>query len=121
MAHRKLDALEETGYVVLQQREPVPSNEWLDLEFMHWKSGGDTRFAPIASAEGEMECHGFWEAGKPDKDGIWTRNAEVCPTMVEWAEQDASESALFGGPQVPGDNPWIIRIIDDDDDDHWDA
>ena len=41
--------------------------------------------------------------------------------MVEWAEQDASESALFGGPQVPGDNSWIIRIIDDDDDDHWDA
>ena len=40
--------------------------------------------------------------------------------MVEYAEQDASENALFGGPQVPGDNPWIIRIIDDDDDD-WDA
>lgn len=40
--------------------------------------------------------------------------------MVEFAEQDASENALFGGPQVPGDNPWIIRIIDDDDDE-WDA
>ncbi|HEV2127689.1 MAG TPA: hypothetical protein VGR22_03610 [Thermomicrobiales bacterium] len=39
--------------------------------------------------------------------------------MVEYAEQDASEIALFGGPQVPGDNPWIIRIIDDEDD--WDA
>lgn len=41
--------------------------------------------------------------------------------MVEHAEQDASESALFGGPQVPGDNPWIVHIIDDDDDERWDA
>lgn len=41
--------------------------------------------------------------------------------MVEFAEQDASENALFGGPQVPGDNPWIIRIVDDEDDDEWDA
>lgn len=39
--------------------------------------------------------------------------------MVAWAEQDASEIALFGGPQVPGDNPWIIRIVDDMED--WDA
>ena len=40
--------------------------------------------------------------------------------MVEYAEQDASENALFGGPQVPGDNPWIIRIVEVDDDE-WDA
>ena len=32
--------------------------------------------------------------------------------MVAWAEQDASEIALFGGPQVPGDNPFVIRIVD---------
>lgn len=36
--------------------------------------------------------------------------------MVEYAEQDASEHALFGGPQVPGDNPFIIRVVIDDDD-----
>jgi hypothetical protein len=40
--------------------------------------------------------------------------------MVEWAEQDASESARFGGPQVPGDNPFIIRVVYDEDDE-WDA
>jgi hypothetical protein len=97
MAHRKLAALDETGYVVLKQREPVPSNEWEDLEFMSWKSGGDTRFAPIASAEGEMECAGFWDHGKADKDGIWTRNAEVCPTLVEWA---TSVGANFGRHRV---------------------
>lgn len=41
--------------------------------------------------------------------------------MVEWAEQDASEIAMFGGPQVPGDNPFVIRVIVDDEDDDWDA
>lgn len=97
MAHRKLDVLEETGYVILRQRDPVPSNEWLDLEFMDWKSSGDTRFAPIASAEGDMECRGFWDHGKPDKDGIWTKNAEVCPTLVEWATQ---VGARFGRHRV---------------------
>jgi hypothetical protein len=40
--------------------------------------------------------------------------------MVEWAEQDASEIAMFGGPQVPGDNPFIVRVVIDDEDD-WDA
>ena len=97
MAHRKLTALDETGYVVLKQREPIPANEWEDLEFMHWKSGGDTRFAPIASAEGNMECAGFWDHGKADKDGVWTRNAEVCPTLVEWA---TSVGANFGRHRV---------------------
>lgn len=97
MAHRKLPILDETGYVVLEPREPVPSNEWLDLEFMNWKSGGDTRFAPIASAEGEMECAGFWDAGKPDKDGVWTKNAEVCPQLVEWATE---VGANFGRHRV---------------------
>lgn len=41
--------------------------------------------------------------------------------MVEYAEQDASEIALFGGPQVPGDNPFVIRVIVDDEEDDWDA
>ena len=40
--------------------------------------------------------------------------------MVEYAEQDASEIAMFGGPQIPGDNPFIVRVVIDDEDD-WDA
>lgn len=35
--------------------------------------------------------------------------------MVEYAEQDASEHAQFGGPQAPGDNPFIVRVVIDDD------
>lgn len=40
--------------------------------------------------------------------------------MVEYAEQDASEIAMFGGLQLPGDNPFIVRVVIDDEDD-WDA
>ena len=46
--------------------------------------------------------------------------ASFLAKMVEYAEQDVSENALFGGPQVPGDNPWIIRIVDTEDEE-WDA
>ena len=35
---------------------------------------------------GELELKGFWEHGKPDKDGVWTANAEKCPTIVKWVE-----------------------------------
>jgi hypothetical protein len=85
--HQKLDVLAEKGFVVLKDYDgpPVPPEEWEGLEYMDWKSGGDTNFAPIASARGEMECAGFWDHGKPDKDGIWTKNAEICPTLVEWS------------------------------------
>lgn len=91
MAHTKLDVLADTGYVILDPTDPVDPREWQDLEYMNWKSGGDTRFAPIASAEGEMECHGFWESGKPDKYGVWTKNKDVCPTLVAWAEAPGAE------------------------------
>lgn len=83
-----LPSLDKRGYVVLRPHtKPIPPEEYLNLEYMDWKSGGDTNFAPIASALGQMECHGFWEHGKPDKDGIWTDNAKVCPSLVEWTEQ----------------------------------
>ncbi len=86
--HVKLDVLEAQGYAVLRDYAgpPVPDSEWSGLEYMEWKSGGDTNFAPIASALGEMECAGFWDHGKPDKDGMWTKNAEICPTLVRYVE-----------------------------------
>ena len=87
MAHVKLPILEEKGFVVLRNYgKPVPREEWESMEYVDWKSGGDTNFAPIASAFGEMECAGFWDHGKPDKDGMWTDNAKTCPTLVQWTE-----------------------------------
>jgi len=87
MSRYKLSTLEENGFVVLDNYgKPVSPTEWEGMEYVDWKSGGDTNFAPIASAFGDMECHGFWDHGKPDKDGIWTKNAEQCPTLVAWTE-----------------------------------
>ena len=58
----------------------VPEHEYLDLEYMDWKSGGDTNFAPLASADGELDCRGFWDKGKTDKGALWTSNAALSPT-----------------------------------------
>jgi len=88
MPYEKLPVLEEKGFVVLKNFDKnVPDEEFKHMEYVDWKSGGDTNFAPIASAFGDMECAGFWDHGKPDKDGIWTKNSEVCPTLVEWTER----------------------------------
>ncbi|MFN2569349.1 MAG: hypothetical protein ABR564_07080 [Candidatus Dormibacteria bacterium] len=102
--HRKLDILAEKGFVVLDDYSgpPIPSAEWESLEYKDWKSGGDTNFAPIASAKGEMECAGFWDHGKPDKDGIWTANREKCPTLVGYVE---SVGSVFGRVRVIKLNP----------------
>ena len=84
----ELPELAEQGYVVLDRCDlAIPPAEYLGLEYRDWKSGGDTNFAPIASAYGAIECAGFWDHGKPDKDGVWTSNAERCPTLVEWTER----------------------------------
>lgn len=55
-------------------RGPIAPTEWESREYVDWKSSGDTNFAPLASATGDMDCRGFWEHGKPDEGGIWTSN-----------------------------------------------
>src|SRR6059058_6301733 len=103
MSHYKLPILEEKGFVVLKNfGKSVPADEYRHMEYMDWKSGGDTNFAPIASAFGDMECHGFWDHGKADKDGIWTQNAEKCPTLVQWTR---NVGANFGRVRIIKLNP----------------
>lgn len=86
--HHKLDILAESGYLILGDHDgaPIPRDEWESLEYMDWKSGGDTNFAPLASANGEMDCHGFWDHGKPDYGGIWTKNRELAPSLARYVE-----------------------------------
>ena len=99
MSHTKLPALDAKGFVILRDHvgPPIPEAEFEGLEFMDWKSGGDTNFAPLASALGQMECHGFWDHGKPDKDGIWTSNREIAPSLVRYVEE---VGANFGRVRV---------------------
>src|SRR5918996_2570339 len=84
--HQRLDVLEKRGYVQLRDlTDPIPEPEYLGLEYMNWKSGGDTNFAPIATADGELDCRGFWKPGQeqPDKGGKLTSNGTKCPRIVD--------------------------------------
>ena len=117
--HVRLDALAATGYVVLvDQDPPIGDEEFLDLEYMDWKSGGDTNFAPVATADGELDCRGFWKPGdeRPDKGGRWTSNAARCPSMVAHVE---STGADFGRVRVirlePQDHEQALRSLHRDD------
>ena len=96
--HYRMPVLADTGFVELTDMAvEVPSSEWTSLEYMDWKSGGDTNFAPIASADGELDCRGFWDKGKTDKDAMWTANAETAPTLREYVD---SVGANFGRVRI---------------------
>lgn len=101
--YRSLPVMDETGYVVVdsydQQADP---REWESLVFVDWKSSGDTRFAPLASAYGDMECNGFWNHTPPktDKDGVWVQeNVDIAPILTRRAQE-------------PGANIGRCRVIE---------
>ncbi|WP_120493819.1 hypothetical protein [Microbacterium phyllosphaerae] len=79
------EALAETGYVVLDDHDQASDPaEWLDLDYIGWRSSGVTRFAPLASYAGEIECNGFWNQTPPrtDKDGVWVASqVAIAPTL----------------------------------------
>ncbi|MGZ4702995.1 MAG: hypothetical protein ACXV98_17445, partial [Ilumatobacteraceae bacterium] len=116
-AHHRLPLLADTGFVALSDAAfDVPSDEWLGLEYMDWKSGGDTNFAPLASADGELDCRGFWDKGKTDKGALWTSNAGISPTLKSYVD---SVGANFGRVRViklePQDRDVAMRSIHRDD------
>jgi len=84
--HVRIAALDATGYVLLDRHEQANDpREWERLTFVDWKSSGDTRFAPLASAFGELECGAFFNHVPPraDKDGVWVQeNVEQAPRLV---------------------------------------
>lgn len=115
--HHRLAALQETGFVALADADfEVPEEEWLALEYMDWKSGGDTNFAPLASADGELDCRGFWDKGKTDKDALWTSNAKIAPTLRAYVD---GVGANFGRVRIiklePQDREQAMKSIHRDD------
>jgi hypothetical protein len=115
--HPRLPVLAETGFVALADADfDVPAAEWESLEYMDWKSGGDTNFAPLASADGQLDCRGFWDKGKTDKDALWTSNAEKAPTLRDYI---AGVGANFGRVRIiklePQDREQAMRSIHRDD------
>ena len=115
--HVRLDCLAETGFVALRNAPfDVPSSEWESLEYMDWKSGGDTNFAPLASADGELDCRGFWDKGKTYKDALWTSNVASAPTLKKYVD---SIGANFGRVRIiklePQNHEQALRNIHRDD------
>ena len=115
--HPRMPVLDDSGVIVLADADfDVPISEYESLEYLDWKSGGDTNFAPIASADGELDCRGFWDKGKTDKDALWTSNAHVVPTIREYVD---SVGANFGRVRVirlePQSRDEAIRSIHRDD------
>ncbi len=115
--HYLCPSLEETGFVALTPYGgDIPSHEWERLEYMDWKSGGDTNFAPLASADGELDCRGFWDKGKTDKDALWTSNADLAPTLRSYVD---SIGANFGRVRIiklePQDRERALKSFHRDD------
>ncbi|MFP7835026.1 hypothetical protein [Marisediminicola sp. LYQ134] len=103
MSYIKSRLLDEKGFVILdsydQARDP---DEWTALDYVEWKSSGDTRFAPLTSAAGEVEANGFWNHTPPrtDKDGVWVD------------EQVAKAPILTRRAKEPGANVGRCRVIE---------
>src|SRR5262245_41187404 len=96
--HYRMPVLGAAGVVELTPIAfDVPESEWESLEYLDWKSGGDTNFAPLASADGQLDCRGFWDKGKTDKDALWTSNAEKSPTLRAYVD---SVGANFGRVRI---------------------
>jgi len=117
--HPRPAALEGTGFVVLRDLPfAFPRAEYEGLEYMDWKSGGDTNFAPIATADGRLDCRGYWNDGdeRPDKGARFTSNASKCSTIAEYVK---SVGADFGRVRTiklePQDHDTAFRSFHRDD------
>ena len=109
--HYRMSALDRDGVVDLSPMPiDVPVEEWEGLDYMDWKSGGDTNFAPLASADGELDCRGFWDKGKTDKDALWTSNAKIAPTLRSYVDR---VGANFGRVRVIKLEPQVERPLSD--------
>jgi hypothetical protein len=96
--HYQLETLSPTGFVVLRPfLNDLDPAEWENLEYLDWKSGGDTNFAVLASANGDNDPRGFWEHDMPDKDGVWVSHAERAPALCDWV---TSVGARYGRVRI---------------------
>jgi len=111
-SRRSAEGLRELAAHVQSLSESDPRLERLRQLAFH-----DGQFDPGASLLNELGRFRFHDAT--------ARVEGFVDMMVELAEEDASEQGQFGGPQIPGDNPWRatwtvdLRDARDDDEDEW--
>ena len=81
--HPRLDVLAEHGFVVLRDldRRRSPSRSTSRSSTWTGRAAATPTSRPIATADGELDCRGFWKEGdeRPDKGGRFTSNARVVP------------------------------------------
>src|SRR5690554_6982744 len=103
MSYVKSALLDDKGFVILDRYDQAKDpQEWHDLEYVDWRSSGVTRFAPLASAQGEIDVNGFWNHTPPrtDKDGVWVDSqVTLAPNLVRRAQE-------------PGSNVGRCRVIE---------
>lgn len=91
MSYVKSAALDDRGFVILDRYDQAADpQEWRDLHYVDWKSAGDTRFAPLTSADGSLDTDGFWnhEPPRTDKDGVWVEaQVALAPNLVRRAKE----------------------------------
>ena len=83
---------------------------------MEWKSGGDTSFAPIASADGQLDCRGFWDKGQDRQGALWTSNAERVPALRDLRRRGRCQLRPCADHQArAAERPVAMRSIHRDD------
>ena len=91
MNYVTMPILNDSGYAIVDSyNQSADPREWENVVYVDWKSSGDTRFAPLASAYGDMECDGFWNHTPPktDKDGVWVEeNVAIAPKLTQRAQE----------------------------------
>lgn len=107
--HYRVPMVEKNGGVLLLNKYDGPEiapQEWESLDFMTYYTDPNTFFAPLASAKGEAKMEGFWKYNKPDKNGVWTPNADVAKNIKKWVE---SVGARYGRVQLIRKEPNSLR------------
>jgi len=131
--HYRCPSVEKNGFVVLKSYAgpDISPSEWENLEYITYPTDPNTFFAPLTSATGKTEMRGFWDYGKPDKDGVWTENALKAPGLVNWVkstgqrvgrvqlikmEQNSLREARWGlhlddnNRLNPENEGWVVRM-----------
>lgn len=107
--HYRIPELQANGgYLRLKRYDgpEIPREEYESLAYTTYASDDATMFAPITSCTGALELKGFESYGKPDLDGVWTENAQKCPSIVRWVE---AIGARFGRVQLLKMKPNTMR------------
>ena len=131
--HPRLDVLAETG---VRASSPTPTSRSRGTSSSRSSTWTGRAAATPTSRRSppptdELDCRGFWDKGKTDKDALWTSNAAIAPDAARLRRRRrrqlrprAGHQARAAGPRArrsarihrddnnrfnPDDEGWIVR------------